>query len=279
MTSSALEVAKSDFIQAGSAASATSVLALFDYWIQVARTSRLFGDRPEDEENDLALLLQAKAHGAVVEGYPALAVWGRYEAALQAVITPPSLPWGPRAALAPEIESALDSPVLHAWVFIVSNPKNNAQSFQRILVVGRGAGGIWNKVFVALFMTSLRLPRLPQDPVDVFSDGVIQINSPGAQRGIKGIPFSFIGTGGASRANQTATVEAELRRVVGYLEKLQTETGLIRVHKIERAKDDLLVDLLRTKAAAVQSQEAKVWCPGASAPEWTDLTRYWQNGR
>jgi hypothetical protein len=269
--------AKNDFRAATGAPPAKLVMELYNCWIK-SQKPRLFDGSDEGEVNDLGLLLHAQAYGIDVTDKLRTDLFAVLEKSWSASFCPPPLSWGPSAALSSNIVTAIDSTILQAWVFVESNPEQKIQAVQRILVIGRGLPQVRFRVFHALLMTSFRMPRKREDPADIFCDGVIQVTSPGGAIPIRGISVNFIGGAGATRLDATATVEGELRRVVSYLEELEAETGLIRIHKVERRNDKLLISSLREKARSLKPQEAIIWCPGEAAQEWTDISRYWRNG-
>jgi len=101
------------FQQARPCVPASLALELWDAW----RTTRPGQRFLQSEEQDVALLLHARAHGALVPEPGAKGYEGgllRDRAGSFGPLVPPALPWGARANLAPEGGAALDAPVIRA---------------------------------------------------------------------------------------------------------------------------------------------------------------------
>ncbi|WP_018682912.1 hypothetical protein [Actinokineospora enzanensis] len=251
--------ARERFRQARPAVPRQLALNLWRYWTQRCPDRALF----EDDEDNIALLLHARAYGMRA---PTTGVDGGAPAEIAArlpepdPLTPPPAAWGPRAALAPEVRAALPSLLVRVWVAVDDGGPVEA------LVVGEGLPEIRQQIVQAALTTSLRINGLT-DPADndLVADhigvGLIRIGA-GVAEGerVVALPSIFGGRGHTSVPDESAaTARGVLRDLVTLLRALERETDLVRVTEIRHADLGAFTDSLHALADRAADEPAKAF--------------------
>lgn len=228
------------------------VRALWSYWRTVLPGQPIC---PGDPETELALLLYARGYGFDVPeplANPANEqtasspgnhdeycgqFFDRHRHFFEVPVTPPELTWGPRGVLAKEVRAALDSPVLDAWVLRRHDSLGTA--IEQVLIVGQGVPILRSWVFNEMFQSSLRIQTRTEPTEDIFASGIMRILAPSAVRPLK-LPYPVLGTAGTQLdLSATEDVQGELNRLVGRLEIIARQTGLVRVQERDLNNEDL----------------------------------------
>ncbi|MFE0375569.1 hypothetical protein ACFW1M_08255 [Streptomyces inhibens] len=209
------------------------VSTLWQYWLQQCPDEPLFGDT----EDDLALVLHARALGLQVPGGDigaddspvARCARRARDSAECGPLLPAPLTWGPKAALAPQVRAALPSSLLRAWV------AGDEQGPVEVLVVGEGIAEIRQQVVQAALTTCLRVNGL-SDPEsgdfvgDHIGVGLIRVTAGlfGTQPSLD-IPSVFRARSVTVADGASSTARGALRDFVGLLRSLAHETSLVEV--------------------------------------------------
>lgn len=256
--------AKRLFVEQRPAVSKDVAIRLWRYWDHRGPDAALF----DDPEQDVALLLHARAYGARVPdpgdaGYCGALLADRSE--LFAPLMPNRVPWGPRAVLADEVRCALDSPIMDAWVF------KDGPTLRQVLIVGEGLPEVRQHVMPAAFFTSLSAGGEPTDCVNV---GVVRIQAVDGAAADPLLPFPFVGLRGAPlRGDAADAARAALDELVLLLRRFERETGLVQVTEAALESQQDVARALRSHAAKASTGPALLWAP-AQAEELVGTVPY-----
>ena len=244
-----------EFQQARPCVPAGLALGLWHEWCTTRPGQRFL----ESEEQDVALILHARAHGAVVPEpgdncYEGELLQDR-ALALQPLVPPP-LSWGPRGNLSPERCVAVDSPVMDVCVF-----REGGQPVL-VLVFGEGLPEIRAQVLPLVFMASLRIGTLPTDHVNVGSMRV-EVPIAGWSVGLD-LPVNVLGPykDHVPAGDAAATIREALGELVRDLQNLERRTGLVRMHSADYAAYQRLDERFRGLVANTVPGEPVIWAPG-----------------
>ncbi|MFG2289054.1 hypothetical protein ACGFOU_23675 [Streptomyces sp. NPDC048595] len=265
------------------------VSRVWQYWLQQCPDEPLFGGT----EDDLALVLHARALGLRVpggeigadDGAVARCVRRARESADCGPLFPAPPPWGPKAALAPQVRAALASSLLRAWV------AGDEQGPVEVLVVGQGVPEIRQQVVQAALTTCLRVNGL-SDPEsgdfvgDHLGVGLIRVTAglSGTQPSLD-LPSVFRARSVTVSDGSSSTARGALRDFVGLLRSLAHETSLVEVADI--AYGDLVAYAQGMRAladrAAAETDRALLRSPreadGAGATGLVSLQPYLRTTR
>lgn len=240
-TPTEVERIKEHFHQQRPVISALLARSLWQYWRRHHRDQPLF----ELDEDNIALLLHARAFGEDVPEPGDSSFFGQYLYKHRKLYgAPPKLSrlnWGPRSVLAREVLAGLDSPVMHAWVFVEDT------KLQQILIVGEGLPEIRQQIVQVAFQTSLQVHGVAHDIMNI---GVLRIELPGSEVTPWDIPFPIIGDLRqplSPAAAQTAVIALE--ELLAYLKALEQNSGLVRIHQVQFGAQKTLALALREKAS------------------------------
>jgi len=238
------------------------VTRLWEYWRVQGSEERLF----EDDEDNIALILHAKAYGKKVPNVNDETFLGqllREHREWFEPLTPAPLVFGPRAILAEEVVASLDSPIMHAWVFVEKGTP------RQILIIGHGIPEIRQRVLSLAFMTSLRVYAPSTDLMNI---GVIKIDLPGTPTVPLNIPANLIGDRRQPLIGNDATnAEAMLRELHGELKRLERDTALVQVHEVDIERLQAMQSTLQDCAQKANNGDATLWAPAHSETEPSDV--------
>ncbi len=220
----------------------------------------------ETEEQNVALLLHARAHGAWVPERGEASYEGellaRHSESFRRFETSP-LPWGPAANLDPVAGAALDSPVLDVWVF------RSQELPTLLLITGTGLPEIRARVLPAVFMASLRIGTTTTDLVNV---GALRVEYPVAGRRAEDLPLSvldpfrdFVPT-----AQEALEGREPLHALINELQDLAHRTGLVRMHSADFDAQQELAARLKVLATDAGYGDPAIWAPGALVVQGRD---------
>lgn len=240
---------KALFAQQRPAVEAWVARMLWRYWQHRQPDEPLF----DDDEQNLALLLHARAYGEPVpsETYTDALV-GRlqeHHAELYQPLADPSPEWGPIAALATEIRAGLDSPILDAWVFSDGNVR------RQILVVGTGIPEIRDEVMREAFLASLRAGA---QPMDCMNRGLIRVEAAASDEPLLPLDF-FVPTGEGFQGGTQQ--QAALEQLIEVLRRVERETGLVRVIEAQVSAQTAIAQAVTRHATAAAHEAAGIWRP------------------
>lgn len=234
------ERAKELFVQRRPAVPAVLVGGLWNYWTEVCPTKLLFENRQDNQ----ALVLHARAFGYPVSREAAGIPPGKLAEMLSGLddepycrpLVPAPLPWGPRAALAPQVRAALSSSLLNAWV------TEDGHGPVEVLVVGQGLPEIRQQVVPAAIMTSLRINALADPEAgtlinDLLSVGLIRLSAGVGRQEAIDIPPMFQARQMRVALGAARTAQGALREFVTLLRRLERDSNLVRVERL--GNDDL----------------------------------------
>ena len=239
---------------------ANLALELWYAWQQLQPNSRFL----TTEEDDLALILHAQAHGARVPSVGADTYEGRLLGRFRKSylpLVPPPLPWGPRANLAANVGVALDSPVMDVWVF-----RDNQTLPTLLLIIGEGRPEIREQVLPAVFMATIQIGTMDTDHVNI---GALRVEFPvqGRPRAWD-LPVTVLDPFRTHVPMGTAeqTGREPLHDLVKDLQDLERRTGLVRVHFTSYDEYSGLFQRFQELAHdVVPDGSAVIWAPAAQA--------------
>lgn len=248
-----LEAFKNEFREQRPQVRYVVVRGLWRYWISRCPDQRLF----DGDEDNVALVLHARAYGESVPDAADRGLMGmllRENQSMFSRLGQKPLPWGPRAALAVEVEAALSSPVVNVWIF------KREGLIHQVLVIGEGIPGIREQIRDAAFMASITLQGA--QATDLVNIGVISVAS--ADEPLD-LPFPMVELLGEQPVSPEPpeTAEAKLAEFVSLLASLQRRTGLVRLHHADWDEQRRLLSELRSLPERVEPQVALVWAPGS----------------
>jgi hypothetical protein len=254
-----IEDLKEKFKMTRPAVPVTVVRPLWHQWTMNSFEGLLF----EDEIDNIALYLHAKAHGENVS-LPSgcrLTSLLREHKQRYAALMPPALNWGPRALLSEVVRTGLASPIMHAFVY------SEKRVPQRILVVGEGLRGIRNRVLDTLQAVSLRVHG---GAYDLMNFGILHVHLPGCSVVPLDLPFTIMGDRREPLPHGKAeTAEAALAELLGFLRSLEMETALVKVYEADITTLKEVTDTLRHMASEVFSGPPRIWAPSATEGKTT----------
>jgi len=234
------------------------VAPLWRYWRQRCPGQPLF----DDPEDDLALLLHARALGVEVPapdpGEPLAALLDRAEDPGECgPVVPERLPWGPRAALSTDVRAALPGTLVRAWVVA------DDQGPVEVLVVGEGLPEIRRQVVQSALTTSLRVNGMADGEPGVVGDfvgvGLIRISAglAGKQTAMD-LPSVFDARHVTTAEGAAPTARGALREFVNHLRALERETNLVELAEVAHADSVAFAEEVRALAdrAAAQPHRA-----------------------
>lgn len=230
------ERAKQAFQAARPAVPKALVRDLFAYWLERCPDNPLF----DDTEDDLALVLHARAFGLTPRGSDGGALAVLTQRALAAHVSGPLIPadlvWGPRATLAPQIRAAPAARVLRAWV------AEDDRGPVDVLVVGTGLSETRREVVNAALNTSLRINGLVGADAGFVADhlgiGAIHVTAEEHEEQEVGPPVALGDRGVRASQGRSVNVRAALREFVTFLRELARKTDLVQVFVV-RHEDHL----------------------------------------
>lgn len=238
--------------------------ALWSFWIKE------HGDTPDCtpfslEEDNIALLLHLQAYSCSIN-LPQNALLEECQTRYTTPIVPPCLPWGPRAVLAPEVQSALNSPVMHAWKFESGGVPD------KILVIGKGTPEIQSVVFTKALLTSISIQGHTEISDDILSVGVLSVSNPGASVSPADAGGNLgVGGGPADTAAQV------LQDFWSDLKTIEENTQLVQTHEVKKGEGnpDLSIVFGRLAAKTKTGDAVVIWAPAeADETEQTDAVQY-----
>jgi hypothetical protein len=259
------EQIKGLFLERRPAVPKAVVSSLWRYWTQVRPDEPPFASADDNR----ALALHARAFGLPMsrpadglpmsrpaDGLPAEPL-GELDA-VSTPLFPPRLPWGPMAALAPQVRAALSAPLMRAWVTADEHGPTE------VLIVGEGLPEIRHRVLRAALEASLRMNGLVDaEAADLVGDivgiGIIRLSlGTSSKRAAVDIPPLFDARQVATSLGSSATVQGALRDLVGLLRKLARDTNLVAVQEVPSADVDAFDRAFRalTERAAAQPATA-----------------------
>jgi hypothetical protein len=213
------------------------VKALWDFWSFQHPGQPLF----DEVEENVALLLHARAYGERVPIEGSNTFFGNYlkeHHKLFAPLMPVPLTWGPRAVLDQKVLAGLNSPVMHAWIFV------DGATIRQILIIGEGLPEIRYKVLSEAFMTALQLYGGSDDrgSEDMMNIGVLRIDVPGNLPAPLNLPSSITRNQPAPLSAEAAEAANEvLNRLRNYLEAIERDSGLVQVHEAEATTQEAIL--------------------------------------
>ena len=247
------------------------VRRLWQYWLRMCPDELLFGDT----EDDLALVLHARALGLQVpggdlgadDGPVARCARRARESAECGPLFPAPPAWGPKAALAPQVRAALPSSLLRAWV------AGDEQGPVEVLVVGEGIPEIRQQVVQAALTTCLRVNGLSDpDSGDFVGDhigvGLIRVTAglSGKQPSLD-LPSAFGARSVTVADGASSTARGALRDFVGLLRSLAHETSLVEVADIAYADLVTYAQGLRALADRAAGETDRAFLRAPRAPD------------
>ena len=240
----------------------------------------------ETEDDNLALILQAKAYGLESPNKAHATIIADILSnnvdKLNKSLKPEPLIWGPGAALSEEIKYSLDSSIMHVWVFEKEADQQSddkaikGSSIHKILVIGKGIPGLSEFIYNQVFQSSLRIQAKAGASFDILNEGIQCVQTPGAVH-IAELPYRLVSDLKQSLDEKSAKdAEGELRRLLGFLSEVEYRTGLIRIHTTQYNSRQTLEETLRNcivKLTKDSDVSAYIWRSETSV-EKADITRY-----
>jgi hypothetical protein len=259
-TADDVERAKGIFRENGSAQRYAITAGLWQHWLEMSSVlpdKSIFGD----PEEDLALLLHARAYGMNTPWTDDLGMFGELLRAREgdyAPLVPRPLPFGPAANLSPSLGASLEAPAMDVWIY------KDGDSPVAVLIFGAGIPGVREDVFADAFMTSLRVGTMDTDAVGT---SFVRVEVSSAARTELPLPVNVLGRAGALLPASSTAQEA-MERFVGRLRRIADGSGLIRLHDAAdiglRALESTIIERAIDRAP---DNPATVWAPGLAMRE------------
>jgi hypothetical protein len=228
-----------------------------------------------DPMHNVALLLYARAFGFPVDENSAQMEYLTRYASLYAPLMPPRRAWGARASLSDTILVALDSPVVHVWVYEEAQAPAAAKEVRsavgerevktpvRIVIAGLGLATHRERIMFDALVTAMRV-RAGQ--FDMINDGLVVIERDARADKLLTSQLPILGANAPLADAETA--EAAMRELIRRLDDLSQETGFVQVHKVEIGDaEKLRLTLEQCARAVLESGEVILWAPEPSAIE------------
>jgi len=229
-----------------------------------------------DPEMDLAVWAHAHAYGWGDQATdPAPAVERdhlselpepvRSCANLIAPLVPPALDWGATSHLQDEVVAALDSPIMHAWLY-----QDETDTVTQAVIVGGGIPEVHQEVTAAALSCFFALePKLE----DFALNGLIRLaaaetaeatpepGEPAATALLRGIGIGFGSDAGAqAQLTMPQSAREAMALLQGALQRLEKNTGLVRTHLVpDQDRRAFESTLRRYNQRAGSGQDAYVW--------------------
>jgi hypothetical protein len=233
-----------------------------------------------DSEDDLALMLHARAYGEDVggdvrgESGPLTLLAERIQdPEVCGPLVPDRLIWGPRAALAPQVRAALASPLLRAWVATDNDGPVQA------LVFGEGLPEIRHQIVQAALTTSLRINGMTDPQIGDFVGDHIGVGLIRIMAGLSGnlsaidVPSVFDARRVVVPDRSSPSTRGALRDFVALLRSGERETNLVQVTDVDYADVVAFTDGYRALAdrASAETDRAFLRLPAKDSKTPTGL--------
>src|SRR5687768_11592031 len=133
---------------------------------------------------------------------------------------------GAQTVLSEHIGSALDSPVLHAWIYSETS-EEGGNTITKIVIVGQGLPEIRAQIVPIALATALQVQAGSTDMINVDLLNIAWAENPHDE-----FPLPIPVAGRASGLEERGDIQEAMLGLQELLERLKRETGMVQVHYV-----------------------------------------------